>query len=348
MVRFNLSSKTNKVFESLVTTYIELGIPVGSLTLHNRSCLYFSPATIRNIMRELEDTGFVTHIHTSSGRIPTDAGYRYYVDNIMEPEKLTKEEETSISSGLRSAKAQPEALLERVVWMLSEVTNQASMVLFPRFKKNLLKHIKLVSLENNKAVAILITAAGLTKIKEFKNTEARDDLYLQKIAGFINNNCANKPLDQIRDILETIELLASDSSYYLCRDALDILEKIDVANEADKLFLDGAHYLFGQPEFKDVKKSNKLLKIFEEKKELLQFVEERLDEGCASCEISIGKENPHQNIRECSIILSRYGAEGNTLGAIGVIGPTRIPYKRLISVVNCIASQIGRVLEGIE
>lgn len=336
-------SRKDRIFEFLVTAYIQLGAPVGSVTLCKHSHIDLSPATIRNIMKELEDLGYISQPHTSAGRIPTDKGYRYYVDRIMEVENISLAEQENIKSICSISKAQPEILLENILKSLSEITSQASLVLFPKIKKNLLEQIRLVLLNNNKAIAILTTTSGLIKTKDFEIAKDIDDAYLGRISGFINNNCANKPLNQIEDILSAILLSAANPIYYICKDALDILEKIDIENESDKLFLDGTHYLFEQPEFEDVARYKRLLKAFEEKTSLLNFVEENIrDEGVKIC---IGKENPCLQMQDCSIVISSYGVDDNTLGAVGVIGPTRMSYKRVVPVVNCMAEQVSCVFE---
>lgn len=335
-------SRRNRILEYVVTTHIELGIPVGSVTLCNRSKLDLSPATIRNIMRELEGLGYMAQPHTSAGRVPTDAGYRYYVDRIMEPESIPAQERESINFICSSAKGRPEILLEKVLKMLAEITNEASLVLFPRRKKNLLKEIKIFSVEGNRAIAILITTAGLIKSEDFQRANVSDESYLQKISQVINNNCSGKPLSDTKEILSSVILSASDFSYYIAKDALDVMEKIDVSQESDKLFLDGTHYLFEQPEFRDVDKSKRLLKTFEEKDGLMKFIEENLSAG--GVRVSIGEENSCEGMQDCSMVMSGYGPGENILGAVGVIGPTRMPYKRVIPVVDYIAGEISCAL----
>jgi len=359
MRKSDLKSRKRMVFDSIVNTYIEFGVPVGSVAVCNRYNLDLSPATIRNIMKEFEEIGYLTHPHTSAGRLPTDEGYRYYVDSVMEPENLTNIERDSILSIRDMKDNAPEALLEMASKILSDISNEVSLVLFPELKKNLLKQIKLVSLDDNRAVAILVTNSGQVETKNFEYSVEIDDIYLQKIAGFINENCANKPLSQAKDILNRLVFLTYDASYYMFRDALEIFERLDMANESDKLFLDGAHYLFGQPEFKNADKSKKLLEIFEEKKKLMQIIEESLvlfqqeklpgvyGSSFDGVKIYIGKENKCQDVNECSIVISGYGIGGDMLGAIGIIGPTRMPYKRLVPIVSCIASEISNILETV-
>lgn len=251
MTKINFNARRNKVFECIVTAYVELGAPVGSVTLCNRSNLNLSPASIRNIMGELEELGLIAQPHTSAGRMPTDTGYRFYVDNIMELDIVIKEEQENICSACRSAKGQLDVLLETALKLLSDISNEVSLVLFPRLKENTPKEIKLASF--------------------------------------------------------------------------------------------GWHHLFRQPEFKDTSKSNRLLEALEEKKELVDFVGESVD--AKQVKVFIGTENKCSHIQDCSIILSGYGVQDDAAGAIGLIGPTRMPYKRLIPIVGFIANYISRELE---
>ena len=245
-------SRLEKVLEHIIIVYIELGIPVGSVTLRDRASLDLSPATIRNIMSELEEMGFIAQPHTSAGRTPTDLGYRYYLDKIMQPEAVKESDKDRIYHVCDSSKDGLDILLEKMSKLLSEMSSEASLVLFPKSKKNTLKEIKLVSF--------------------------------------------------------------------------------------------GWYHLLEQPEFKDTLKTNRLLKVIEEKEELMDSVEA----GKAGKEVRvfIGAENRCIQIKDCSVVLSGYGADDESIGAIGVIGPTRMPYKRVVPMVDFIAKQIDEVFES--
>lgn len=253
MTKINFKARRNKVFECIVTAYVELGAPVGSVTLCNRSNLNLSSATIRNIMAELEELGYITQPHTSAGRVPTDTGYRFYVDNIMESDIVTRQEQEDICSACSFAKSQLDAFLGAALKLLSDISNELSLVLFPKPREDTPEEIKLASF--------------------------------------------------------------------------------------------GLHHLFRQPEFKDISRSNRLIEALEEKRELLGFVEENVDEG--QVRVFIGAENRCSQMQDCSVILSGYGTQDNTTGAIGLIGPTRMPYRKLIPIVGFIANYISRELEEI-
>lgn len=256
MINPDRRSRQDIVLEHIITAYIELGAPVGSVVLRERANLQYSPATIRNVMAELEGLGFIVQPHTSAGRVPTDLGYRYYLDKIMQPQAITKDEKDIICSACDSNIDELETLLEKLSRLLSEISNEASMVLLPKIKKNMSKEIKLVSF--------------------------------------------------------------------------------------------GWHYLFRQPEFKDVSRSGRLLRVFEEKEELLDFVEENIEGN--EVKVFIGAENKCSQMQDCSVAISGYGPDDDTIGAIGVIGPTRMPYSHVVPALDFIARQIDRALEdeGIE
>ena len=245
-------SRLENVLEHIITAYIELGIPVGSVTLRDRANLDYSPATIRNIMSELEEMGYIAQPHTSAGRIPTDSGYRYYLDRIMQPESVKESDKDRIYCVCDTSKDELDILLEKMSKLLSEMSSETSLVLFPKSKKNTLREIKLVSF--------------------------------------------------------------------------------------------GWYHLFQQPEFKDTSKTNRLLKVIEDKEELLDSVES----GIAGKQIRVfvGAENRCSQIKDCSVVLSGYGADDESTGAIGVIGPTRMPYKSVVPIVDFIAKQIDEVMEG--
>ena len=159
----DFSLRKDKILDIIITTYIQTGVPVGSVCVSNMLNFDLSPATIRNVMRELEDAGFIVQPHTSAGRVPTDKGYRYYLDNIMEADEITPQEQQNIRSICRPAKGNPQVLLEKAVKALSEFTGLAAVVLFPKLKNNLLKEFKIVFLGGSRAVIIMITATGLIK-----------------------------------------------------------------------------------------------------------------------------------------------------------------------------------------
>ncbi len=350
MVMSDFDLRRDAVFEGIVNTYIETGMPVGSVALCNRFNLDLSPATIRNIMRELELMGYITQPHTSAGRVPTDAGYRYYIDSIMRPDHISNKQKDEISSLFRSLGSQPEMLVEKSAKILSEIVSQASIALFPKLRKNSLCQIKLVSLGAGRALAVLITNSGLIKSIEFACDEKMGGLYLEKIANAINNNCANKPLDSIKDFLEAVVLSAGDFSYYIYKDALDILEKTSLLKDNDKLFIEGAHYLYQQLELKDALSSRRLFSALDEKQGLLNFIEGAIMtsfngiKNIGRMKISIGGENSFLDMQDCSIVVSAYGQEGNALGAIGIIGPRRMQYSHIVPLVKYIAGRISEVL----
>jgi len=248
----DIKSRQDKVLEHIVNAYIELGVPIGSLTICNRANLNLSPATIRNIMGELEDLGLITQPHTSAGRVPTDLGYRYYLDKIMRPEVMVDDEKEKICSVCDSNRDEPDFLLEEMSRLLSDISNEASMAVLPKSKRNMPKDMKLVSF--------------------------------------------------------------------------------------------GWHHLFGQPEFKDALAPSRVLRVFEEKTELLDFVEENV--GSQGVKIFVGKEHACSDISDCSVVISSYGFDNDVTGAIGVIGPKRMPYKRVVPVVDYIVGRINAVLKN--
>src|SRR3990167_7641318 len=293
MVVSDAISRRNKILEIVVDSYVSTAAPVGSLAVSKKFRERLSPATIRNIMAELEEIGYITHPHTSAGRIPTDKGYRYYVDSIMEPRQLTPDEKEFVEVVLNQEAYELGDLIKRAGKIISELTGQASLVSFPRAKRRTFKRIELIPATKTKIYTLLFTAQGLVKHSIF----------------------------EAHDSIEESELLSMSH----------ILDESD-----ERVLLEGAHHIIEQPEFREAEKVMGLLKALEGEEEILSIMEQDLNEERAR--IHIGAENPFDDIKDCSIVISNYRIGSQNIGSIGVIGPTRMDYSRAVPAVEYVSN----------
>jgi len=343
MVLTDLESRRKKILEIVINTYIETVLPVGSSTVASKSRLGLSPATIRNIMSDLEEEGYLFQPHTSAGRVPTDKGYRYYVENIMGQPSLTQQEAELLDASWSN---QPEDFNELAMFLsrlLSETTGQVGLLLLPRMKKGILKRIKIFSVSPNKIIVVLMTESDIVKERIVKTVEAMDEVWLEKICKYINSECPGKPLGLLREFLENKLLFEKDSLHLLCGDALKIFKMSGLIEEKQRICLEGTSYLLRQPEFRDAQRSRSLLEFLEKKNELLELAQEDLD--CEGIRIKIGKEIPFEEMQSCSFVTSMYKVKNNICGMLGIIGPTRMEYPKAISIVDYITRKIGQFYE---
>lgn len=343
MVVSDAISRRNKILEIVVDSYVSTATPVGSLTVSKKLRERLSPATIRNIMAELEEMGYITHPYTSAGRMPTDKGYRYYVDSIMEPRQLTSDEKDFVEGVLAQEADELEELIKRAAKIISRLTCQASLVSFPRAKRRTFKRIELIPATKTKVYALLFTAQGLVKHSMFETQENIEEMELSKISRFLNEELDGLQLSEIAGHMLRKVIGESDPFQYLFREASELLKMSHILDESDeKILLEGAHHIIEQPEFREAEKVMGLLKALEGEEEILDIMERDLNED--KPRIHIGTENPFEDIKGCSIVISNYKSGNQNIGSIGVIGPTRMDYSRAVPAVEYVSDSFSRLL----
>lgn len=343
MVVTDAVSRRNKILEIVIDSYVSTATPVGSFTVSKKYRVGLSPATIRNIMVELEKLGYIAHPHTSAGRVPTDKGYRYYVDTLMELKRLTVEEREFVERSLTQDLDELEDIVRKTARAISTLTNQASLISFPRAKKRTFKRIELIPSSPTKIYALLFTAQGIVKHSIFDLQENMEEKELSRISRFLNDELSGLQLSEIKDHLLSKILGESDPFHHLFKQAIDILNLSHLLEEKDeKILLGGTHHIIEQPEFRNTEKIKTILKALEEENEILSIMDGDLDED--EVKVHIGSENPYEDIRECSIIVSNYKMGEENIGSIGLIGPTRMDYSKAVSVVEYVGQIFSQLL----
>jgi heat-inducible transcriptional repressor len=336
-----LNERKQKILHAVVTDYIVTAEPVGSRTVSRRYHTDLSAATIRNEMADLEELGYLTQPHTSAGRIPSQQGYRFYVDSLMGVAPLAPEEEKYLSRlylQLRKMK-EIDQIIQHTAKALSLITNYTSLVLGPQLRRSTLKQLRLVPLNEERALVVLITDTGFIKNKIIELPQALNEDELSGIVGYLNEQLAGKSIE----LLSAAKLRQLRSELFHKMDLLEqmllLLDESSSESES-RVFLGGTSNILSQPEFKDLEKVKLLLALFEEGERLSFMLETTMD----GVSIRIGTENRLSEMNECSLVTATYMLHDRPVGAIGVLGPTRMEYAKVVTVIEKISNKLNHLL----
>jgi heat-inducible transcriptional repressor len=337
----SLTEREKGVLQTLIDYYIVTAKPVGSRLLASKYKLGISPATIRNTMQDLEELGLITHPHTSAGRVPTDTGYRVYVDTLLEPEELTNTEEEQIKSEIMIDYAAVEDLLEQTSRVLGMISNQLGVTIAPRFDQGILTHINLIPVAEKKILVVLAVKHGLVRTILLEAESNIKTETIEMTARILNERLGGLTLGEIKASMEQRLKEASTADPKLIRLFLESSQNLLNLSEAEQVHLGGTTNIMEQPEFKDREKLRSLIELIEEKRLLAELVSARgIKEGIT---IAIGKEIERGEMQSCSLVASSYKA-GKVSGTIGIIGPTRMRYAKLVSLVDYTAKLLSDIL----
>lgn len=337
-----LEERGRKVLEAVVASYIETGEPIGSRTITKKFGFGLSPATIRNIMADLEDMRLLTHPHTSAGRIPTDLGYRYYVDILLETAS-GEEMEREVRERLHLPEPNARGLLTEISRVLSSVSHYAGIVMAADLPDALIRRVQFIRLRHDKALAILVTAAGMVQNKVVEVSETLSQKDLDHLASRMNSLLEEMGLQDVREMLRR-EVEGARDRFSRMMEQLTSPGDRAGSGRGDDLFVGGVSEIMGQPEFaNNLDKLRNLYRTFEDKYHLMNLLDRSID--AEGVQIFIGSENPYFEMQDCSVVTASYKSQGRVAGVLGVIGPTRMDYNRVISVVNCTAKLLGKVMD---
>ncbi len=335
-----LSDRQRLILNAIVDNYIHSAEPVGSRTLSKREEVGFSSATIRNEMADLEDLGYLEQPHTSAGRVPSTKGYRFYVDNLLQPKSLNQDEIAKLKTIFADRIFHFEQVVEHTAAILAQMTNYTSIALGPEIFEHRLKHIQIVSLNERQAVAIIVTHTGRVENKMFNLPPDISGSEIEKLVNMLNSKLYDVPLWQLRQRLyqEVATEMRRHVEQY--EDMLYMIEQTFTNEATDRVYLRGVTKIMNQPEFRDVEKVKDILELLEQNDQLVNLFH-HTDEGLT---IRIGQENTVEAMKNCSIITTSYYLDGKPVGAIGILGPTRMEYAKVISVLNYLAQGLSHVL----
>jgi heat-inducible transcriptional repressor len=335
-----LDARKQRVLQAIVEDYIATAEPVGSRTVARKYRLGVSSATIRNEMADLEELGYLEQPHTSAGRVPSDRGYRFYVDRLMHPSRLPPEVVESIVSMYRRRVSEVESLIQATARVLSESTNYLAFVLGPQFGLAQLQYLHFLPLNDGQAILVLVTDTGLAENRLISIPEGTGPADLWHIGEVLNRTLTGLTMDRVTPTAWR-ELNHELSRYRgVVEQVIELLEQLQSADNQERLYLGGATNILGQPEFKDVDKARAVLGLLEESQSLCSLLSE-VPEGLS---IIIGEENRLFQVRECSLVSASYRIGGKSYGRLAVLGPRRMDYARVVSTVRLVEEVLSDTL----
>ena len=344
---FLSNDRFKEILHWVIATFILTGKPVGSRSVARRSSEQLSAATVRNIMADLEEKGYLRQPHASAGRVPTDKAYRFYVDYLMKRSVLSPMDRVMIERDL-CVDDSAERMMARASQVLSRVSNNVGIVVSPPVNQVALEHIHFTKLADNRILVILASRSGMVQNRIIHYEDEIFQTELDKSARYIVEHFKNLTLPEIhRRILQMINQERALYDKFM-RQIITLSSIAFSEQENDPgtgIYLDGASNLIKTPEFSDVNKMKLLFKTIEQKSRLATLLSRCIDEEPGEVRITIGSENALPGIEDCTLITSRYAVDEKTHGALGILGPTRMEYARAISLVDYVARLFGQVLE---
>ena len=343
MAELNLDERSETLLRMLIARFIDQGHPVGSRTLSHEPGLHLSAATIRNVMADLEEMGLIQSPHTSAGRVPTPLGYRLFIDSLLTIKPLRRAKTEEIKYRLNEENDAKE-LMTVASNLLSEVTQFAGIVFLPNTSIAKFRQIEFVSLSSNRLLVILVTEDGQVQNRVIPNGRDYSASELTEAANFFNQTYRGKPLSTVRENLLNEMKHDSEQINKLMQTAISIANSVfdrDEKSEED-VVVSGEANLLNVPDFAAIEKIRKIFETFKTRHSLLNLLDQSIKARGVS--IFIGTESGYEGLDDCSVITAPYEVEGQSLGAIGVIGPTRMPYDRVIPIVDVTAKMLGNAL----
>jgi len=339
-----LSEREDQILQAVVQCYITTAEPAGSRTIVKRFGLDLSPATVRNVMADLEEAGYLQQVHTSSGRVPTDRGYRYYVDHLMRVQELTLAERTRIERELSRRLDDADEALRQTSQLLALVAHQAGIVGAPDDSAAEVRYIEMIPVMKSRAAVLVADNRGRVHTVMVPLEDALQDAELTRLNNFLNEHLRGATFDDLAALMHQIMGSHLHEERRLAEQALHLLHLMP-AGRPGQLYLEGTTTLFEQPEFRDVEKAREVFGVLEERDRLVELLRNRVagrEHGLPR--VLIGSESEEPGLKEISVVASPYRVGNETVGVLGVLGPRRMPYGRLTSVVDYTAGMLSRLL----
>lgn len=336
-----LDERKIKILQAIIKNYLETGEPVGSRTISKLSDLNLSSATIRNEMSDLEELGYILQPHTSAGRIPSDKGYRLYVDRLMEE----REREVSEIKELMIERVDKvELLLKQVARVLASNTNYASMISTPQYNHNKIKFIQLSKVEEDQLLAVIVIEGNIVKNNMLTIKEPINNETILKLNILLNSQLNGLSLEEIN--LGMITKLKEQAGLHssIVSSVLDAVAEAIQLDDDLEIYTSGTTNIFKYPELSENGKASQILNLLEEKQMLTDLVQETLTkEGNNGIQVYIGNESPVQSMKDCSVVTATYELEEGMQGTIGIIGPKRMDYEKVVGIMQTLMKQLDNI-----
>jgi heat-inducible transcriptional repressor len=338
----NLSERSKRILEAIIEEYISSAEPVGSRAISRRHGLSLSPATIRNVMADLEDMDFLASPHTSAGRIPTDKAFRFYVDSLLTVGTIDPEQKELIQRQYRLYGKDVGEIFKETSRILSSLSHYMGVVVTPRFTTTMFRHIEFIKLGGRRILAILVSKSGIVQNKIVETDDNLSSEDLVRMSNYLNNLLKGLSISELRSRI--LREMQDEKVRYdeMLAKALKLSEQT-LDENGTEVFIEGQVNILEQPEFADVGKMREVFRAFEEKGQLISLLDRCMESD--GVHIFIGAENYMHHLESMSVITAPYMSGKETVGVLGVIGPTRMGYDRVIPIVDYTAKVLSKLLD---
>lgn len=337
-----LDERKFMILKAIIDDYILTAMPVGSRTISRKNGVGFSPATIRNEMSDLEELGYLAQPHTSAGRIPSHKAYRLYVDNVLSSDEVTPEEKARINDYLSRRSGQVEDIIRAAADVLADTTQYTSVIVAPQIQSLRIRRVQLVPVDDCTALMIVVTSAGIIKDAIISIPPDMDSDSLYKLSEMLTSELCEHTLSEVRQIFARMFRDLSINRRLL-GGVMKVMEDKLTENTPEDIVVGGSTKMLNYPEYSDIEKAKNFLAIFENKDRLAGMLKRN---GGMEVSIRIGAENEIEALKDCSLVTATYRVGGHGNGTLGIIGPTRMNYRRVITMMEYMGDVISRMLSG--
>ena len=347
MEQYDLTEREKSILRNVIQQFILTASPVGSRNISKRYDIGLSPATVRNIMSDLEESGFLNHPHTSAGRVPTDKGYRFYVDTLMGPPILDPQAINLIKQGLEAQIQETDDLLKLTSMLLSKLTNQLALVTYPKFDQAVLEKIQIIQLSSTRVLVVVSIKSGMIRTITLEVSIDLEPQSLERVERLLNEKLSGLTFAEIRDTFaERIKDYNRDDYKPIIRVFLESVDKIFTDEKiSDKSYITGTQNILQHPEFENHEHLKGIIELIEDKDIIIHLMDSKNSSKIEDVSITIGSENKDEKYSEYSLITKEYKT-GDLTGTLGIVGPKRMEYSKIIAAVVYIAELLTKELKS--
>jgi heat-inducible transcriptional repressor len=337
-----LNERERTILHNIVYSYIQTAVPVGSRYISKRREIGLSPATIRNVMSDLEYLGYLDHPHTSAGRVPTDKGYRFYVDELMEIDRLSDKEQNVISTQLQG-NIETDEVLKIASKILGTISHQLSVVTAPQMTSGIFEKLELIQLSSSRLLVIISIRSGFVKTMMMEIHSEIPRTKLDEVSLMLNERLNGLTLKEIRDTFADRMRDLQNEKSGLIRLFIESVDKLFDENRTDKLHIGATKSMLAQPEFENTKNFKSIIELMENE-DIIIHVLESTDQKTGLTTVTIGEESKINNLKDFSVVTSTYTI-GEVTGTVGILGPKRMEYSKMIPLVDYVAKTISNLFQ---
>ncbi len=346
MLNEELNDREKNILRHIIQQFILTATPVGSKNIAKKYDLNISPATVRNIMSDLEESGFIDHPHTSAGRVPTDKGYRLYVDSLMDIQKLRSSEKGMINKNLEESSIETDELLRMTSILLSNITHQLACVSYPKLDSGSLEKLQIVSLSSTRMLVIISIKSGLVKTITLELSSDIKSSQIESVQRLLNEKLSGLTLQEIRTTFKERFKDIEEEQKPIIRVFVDSVDKIFTdTKQKNKLVIAGRKNVLKQPEFEDPQRFQSVIELIEDEDIIIHIMKKSSDAAADQVLVSIGSENKIEELQEYSFVSKDYEL-GEVSGTLGIIGPKRMEYSKVVAIVDYMAKMLSEVLSN--